>query len=538
MNVDGRGLGLAGERLRVLISASPGELSAERDAAHAAVRTLRLTPVLHEPDASGADVTRSDVFVGIYWESYGWVPPGTQASAIEDEYERCAGHPRLVFVKEPAPQRDAQLDRLVERMRAGGPVVCRTFATPGELAELLIDDLAALVSARFHDVQTPPRDLPEGAVSFVFIDIDGSTPIVRLLGDSYPELVLDPFRTIVTDAVGEQGGAVVHLEGDGAFCAFQTAAAAAHAALLVHRGAAAHAWPDDVVVRARIGVHTGVAQRTPDNYAGLEVHRAARIGAAANGGQILVSSATASTLEASLPDGWSLTELGSFALKGLDRAEPLLQLLAPGLERELVPPRARGISSVRLPTDLTTLVGREGEICDIVSRLDRHEVRLVTLTGPGGIGKSRLGIAAAGRAAAAYPDGVFFVALADTTTLDQVVSAIAEVLDVRVEGSRPLLDTIADRLATDRVLFVLDNFEQVAEARTVVGELLGGSPGTDVLVTSRVPLKLRGEYEYPVSPLGVPPPDADAAAATEFGRRAALCRAHPCDTAGLDTNRA
>lgn len=515
MNVGERSVEAADRRLRVLVSSSPGELLEEREAAGAAVRTLRLTPVTSEPGADHPDVVQSDVFVGIYWESYGWIPPEGTTSATEDEYHRCADRPRLVYLKEPAPERDPELERLVEGMRAGGPAAGRTFATPGELAELLIDDLASLVSERFYGGRTPLHDLPEGTVSFLFVDIDGSTPIVRLLGDAYPDQVLEPFRAIVTDAVTGHRGALVDFDGDGAFCAFSTPGAAARAGIAVQRGLAAHTWPDQVVVRARVGLHTGAAQRTPDGYAGLEVHRAARIGAAANGGQILVSSSSAAILEANALDGWSLVDLGSFALKGLDRAEPLAQLVTAGSEQELPAPRARGISSVKLPTHLTRLVGRETEIDDIVSRLEHHEVRLVTLTGPGGIGKSRLGVAAAARGAGAYPDGVFFVPLADTTAPDQVVSTIAETLGVRGEGARPLLDTIEDRLSTGRVLLVLDNFEQVVDARRVVADLLGGSPGTDVLVTSRIPLRLRGEYEYAVAPLGVPAPGADAAAAQE-----------------------
>src|SRR5205807_3624936 len=219
---------------------------------------------------------------------------------------------------------------------------------------------------------------------------DGSTPIVRLLGDAYPDRVLEPFRKILSSAVLDQGGALVDLDGDGAFCAFSTPREAARAAVRIQCLLAAHTWPADVVVRARIGLHTGTAQRTPDGYAGLEIHRAARIGAAANGGQILVSDSSAAILETTLDPGWSLVELGSFGLKGLDRAEPLLQLIAPGLEGELLAPRARVISRVNLPADLTMFVGREVEVDDLVCRLEQHEVRLVTLTGPGGIGKTRL----------------------------------------------------------------------------------------------------------------------------------------------------
>src|SRR5262245_54350073 len=215
-------------------------------------------------------------------------------------------------------------------------------------------------------------------------------------------------------------------------------------------------------------MHTGEARRTADNYVGLEVHRAARIGAAANGGQILVSRTSAGLLGRGELEGWQLAELGSFALKGLDRAEELLQLNAPGLPSDVQAPRARGTRSVHLPAQLTELLGREAEIAAAADLVERHDVRLVTLTGPGGIGKTRLGVASAARAADAYPDGVYFVALADTRTTSQVEAAVAAALGVRSEGSRELLATIEDRLSSGRALVVPDNFEQVVEARTVV----------------------------------------------------------------------
>ncbi len=490
---------MSNSRLCVFISSSPGELTDERDAASAAVRTLRLRPVMHELGEQRQADARCDVFVGLYWQRYGWKSDVSAASAVEDEYLGGGDVPRLVYVKEPASERDPELDRLLEQIRSRDRISWRTFATPGELAELLLDDLAELMSQRFYGGRTRLHDLPEGTVSLLFADIDGSTPIVRLLGAAYPPGVLDPYRAVVAAAVGGNGGAVVDYDGDGAFCAFSSAESAAAAAVEIQRALGSRNWPEGVEIRARIGIHTGDAMRTPDGYAGIEVHRAARIGAAANGGQILLSRATADLLEGK--DGLTPVDLGSYALKGLDRAEPLLHLVAAGLPSGLPVPRARGVSSVKLPTHLTALVGREEEIEAIVSRLEPHHVRLVTLTGPGGIGKTRLATAAAERAAAAYPDGVFFVPLADARDAEQVVAAAGESIGVRGEGARPLLETIQERLAADRVLLVLDNFEQVLEAASVVAALLDGCPGTDVLVTSRAPLRLRGEWEHPVSPL-------------------------------------
>jgi hypothetical protein len=196
-------------RLRVFISSSPGELTDEREAARAAIRTLRLTPWPRRA------VESSDVFVGLYWQRYGWKSDAAASSVVEDEYLRSSDVPRLVYVKEPAPERDAELNRLLDGMPSR-----RAFASPGELAELLLDDLAALLSQRFHGGLTRARDLPEGTVTLVFVDIDGATPVVRLLGDAYPGSVLEPYREVVSESVAAYGGAVVDFEGDGAFCAF------------------------------------------------------------------------------------------------------------------------------------------------------------------------------------------------------------------------------------------------------------------------------------------------------------------------------
>ena len=181
-----------------------------------------------------------------------------------------------------------------------------------------------------------------------------------------------------------------------------------------------------------------------------------------------------------------------------------MQLSTPDLEHDLPAPRARRASSVKLPVELTPLVGRAEEIALIASQLEDHDVRLVTLTGPGGMGKTRLAVAAAAAAAPAYPDGVFFVPLADAFTEEQVIAIAAEALGVRGEGARPLRDTIHEQLATDRALLVLDNFEQVLDARTAVASVLARCPGIDLLVTSRTPLRIRGEHEFSCRPCRSP----------------------------------
>jgi predicted ATPase/class 3 adenylate cyclase len=498
-------------RVRVFISSTLGELAPERDAVEAAVRTLRMTPVrfevgarAHRPDdVYRSYLDQSDVFVGIYWESYGWVAPGATVSGIEDELQRSRERPQLIYVKEPAPNRDPALSALLGRIREGALTTYRRFGAPGELSELVLDDLAVLLTERFQSGRASARELPDGTVTFVFVDMADSTQIAGERPGAYPGIV-GTFQSALAEIVERHGGVVVDTEGDGAFCVFATAGDAATAAVSFQRDVIERPWPDNALVRARIGIHTGTAERTADSYVGLEVHRAARIGAAANSGQILVSRSAANLIGTGSLDGWQLEDLGSFALKGLDRAEDLLQLNAPRLPRELQAPRARGTRSVHLPAQLTGLVGREDEIANAAQTLERHAVRLVTLTGPGGIGKTRLGVATAARVADAYPDGVFFVPLADTRTTDQVVGAIAAALGLRSEGARPLLSTIEDRLGSDRALLVLDNFEQVVEARPVVAELLESCPGVDLVVTSRAPLRIRGETELPVPPLAGP----------------------------------
>jgi predicted ATPase/class 3 adenylate cyclase len=501
------------QRLRVFISSTLGELAEERKAVDTAVRSLRLIPVRfelgarpHRPDdLYRAYLEQSDVFVGIYWQSYGWVAPGAGLSGIEDELVRAEDKPRLFYVKEPAPERDPRLERLLDGIRQEGLATYRHFGSSGELAELVVDDLALLISERFYAGQPVSASLPEGTVSFLVVDVDASTRLATELGDEYRG-VIEGFRTIVADAAREEGGALVDAEADGAFCAFPTVEGAALAAMKVQTGLGERAWPGGAAVRARMGIHTGTASRTASGYTGLEVHRAARIGAAANGGQILVSRPAAELLERPRLERVDVVDLGSFALKGLDRTERLFQLLVPGLSEERPAPRARGAWQVHLPSELTVLIGRDREVEEVATMIGAQDTRLVTLTGPGGIGKTRLAIATASTVADAYPDGVFFVPLADARTEEQLIVGVAAALGTRSEGARPLLGTVEETLASRRCLLVLDNFEQMLEARTAVVDLVDRCPGVDVIVTSRAPLRVRSEHEYGVLPLQVPPP--------------------------------
>jgi predicted ATPase/class 3 adenylate cyclase len=513
-------------RLRVFISSTLGELAAERDAARTAVRTLRLTPVMfevgarpHPPqDLYRSYLAQSDVFIGIYWRSYGWIGPGADVSGLEDELRRSGERPKLIYVKEPAEGRDVELEALLERIRIEAVASYKVFTTPGELAELIVDDLALLVTERFHAATNGTDPLPTGTVTFLFSDVEDSTGLVADLGQGYAA-TLDGYHDLVRREVGARGGRVVDREGDGAFCVFTDAGEAADAAVAIQRALADAGGP----VRVRIGLHSGTASLSRSGYVGLDVHRAARIAAAGHGGQIVVSSTTSVLLDHVLGDDRELRPLGSFALRGLSRTERLHQLQAAGLPSRFPPLRARRAARVDLPAPLTSLVDRDREVGEVVETLARPEVRLLTLTGPGGSGKTRLAIAVAERVAPAFPDGVRFVALGAIDDPEAVPGAVADALGIPVEGDA--WASLANDLADQELLLVLDNLEQVVAVAPEVARLLRRCPGLRVLATSRIVLRVAGEWEYAVPTLEVPADDAAATVSSAAAARLLVDRA-------------
>jgi predicted ATPase len=274
------------------------------------------------------------------------------------------------------------------------------------------------------------------------------------------------------------------------------------ATLAAQRALAAEPWPDGADVRVRMGLHTGEARLGGDNYIGLEVHRAARVAAAGHGGQVLLSGATRSMLEGDLPGDVELRDLGAHRLKDLANPEHLYQLAAPGLERDFPAVRSLDARPNNLPVQLTSFVGREGEIAAINALVDG--ARLVTLTGPGGTGKTRLAVQVAAERLGRHGDGVFFVELAPVTDPSLVPSAVAAALHLREGADRPVVETLKDWLLERELLIVLDNFEQVIDAAPFVTALLGAAPRLRFIVTSRAPLRVHGEQEYPVPPLRIP----------------------------------
>jgi predicted ATPase/class 3 adenylate cyclase len=340
--------------------------------------------------------------------------------------------------------------------------------------------------------------LPTGTVTFLFTDIEGSTRLLQELGDRYAA-VRDEHAAIVRRAIGEGGGVEVSTEGDSFFAAFPGAAGAVRAAVAAQRGLAGHDWPAGFPVRVRMGMHTGEGVLGGDNYVGIDVNRAARIAAAGHGGQVIVSDATRALVAGALPAGVSLRDLGEHRLKDIALPVRLHDLVIEGLPSDFPPPRTLDARRDSLPRQLTSFVGRDQEIAEVKRLLGR--ARLLTLTGPGGTGKSRLAVQVATDLLPELRHGAAFVDLSAVTDPALVPAAVARALTIKEAPGRPVLETVKDHLRDQELLLVVDNFEQVAAAGPVLEELLTAAPNLSVLVTSRVALALRGEQEYEVPAL-------------------------------------
>jgi len=343
-------------------------------------------------------------------------------------------------------------------------------------------------------------ELPTGTVTMLFSDIEGSTVLVRRLGERYGE-ALSAQRTLLRAAFRSFGGRELSTEGDSFFVVFESARAAVGCCVAGQRALAGYDWPDGATVRVRMGLHSGEPTRHEDNYVGLDVHRAARIAATAHGGQVVLSDATRHLVESRLAADVSLRDLGWHRLKDIEAPERIYQLVVAGLPDRFPPLKSLGAQS-RLPVPMTPLVGRERDLEHVLATLTGPGIRLVTLTGTGGVGKTRLSLAAAAALDQEFPHGVFFIPLAAVRDGAVMWKTIADGLDVTAEG--PAADAVTGYLGDRRALLVLDNLEQLDGAAGVVAGLLAAAPGLVVLATSRRPLHLPGEQELPVPPLQVP----------------------------------
>ncbi len=356
------------------------------------------------------------------------------------------------------------------------------------------------------------QPLPSGTLTLLFSDIEGSTRLLNQLGVRYGQ-ALSVQRSLMREEFTRWNGREMGTQGDSFFVVFASVDDAVGAALAAQRRLESYDWPDGATVRVRMGLHTGEPDLTEDEYVGMDVHRAARIASAAHGGQVVVSASTADAIDGHVPD-LTLKDLGWHRLKDIPEPEHILQLVADGLEEEFPPLKSLG-TPTNLPPFPTPIIGRDGELAEITAQFTDAGVRLVTLTGPGGTGKTRLAIAAADRLGSTRADGVYFVALATAATADVMWSTIGETLGIPGEGRAP--PTFFEHVRQRDMLLVLDNLEQLADAPFVVSELLAHAPRLAVLATSRRPLHLTGEYQHPVPPLEIPPQALTPADAGSWG---------------------
>jgi predicted ATPase/class 3 adenylate cyclase len=319
-------------------------------------------------------------------------------------------------------------------------------------------------------------DLPSGTVTFLFTDIEGSTKLLAEFGQEAFADALTEHRRAVRAAIDEHDGVELGTEGDSFFVVFRTADGALAAAQEAQDALAAGA------IKVRMGLHTGTPLIAEEGYVGMDVHRAARVAASAHGGQVVVTEAT----RALAGPGFDFLDLGRHRLKDLGPPERLYQL---GRDRF---PALRSLERTNLPTQPTPFLGRERELGEVTSLLRSGDTRLLTLTGPGGSGKTRMALQAAAECAGAFQHGVFWVSIAGLRDPALVLETAAQAL-----GTDDLEEYARDR----ELLIVLDNFEQVLDAATAVAELLAVSPQLRVLVTSREPLHVTAELTYPVPPL-------------------------------------
>ena len=347
--------------------------------------------------------------------------------------------------------------------------------------------------------------LPTGSVTFLFTDVEGSTALLQHLGDGRYAETLSEHHRILRTAFETAGGYEVDTQGDSFLIAFGDAGSAVAAAVAAQREINAHSWPEGAPIRVRMGLHTGDPTVAGPRYVGIDVHRAARIMAVGYGGQILLSQATQALITRDLPGGLLVRDLGEHRLKDLARPEHIFQVVVPDLPADFPPLKTLDILSNNLPVQLTTFVGREREIEYVKDAL--AQTRLLTLTGAGGSGKTRLAIQVAAELIEQFEKGVWLVELAPLADPALVVQAVATTFQVREAAGRSLLDLLVDYLRAKPLLLVLDNCEHlVAACAHLAGALLRVCPDLKVLATSREALGVAGETTHRVPPLSRPDP--------------------------------
>jgi predicted ATPase/class 3 adenylate cyclase len=345
------------------------------------------------------------------------------------------------------------------------------------------------------------ESMSSATVSLLFTDIDGSTRLLEQLGDTYATLLRDHHR-ILDGVLATHGGTRIDSAGDGLFISFPSARAGLLASIDAQRALAAHAWPDGVEVKVRMGLHSGEPMSANAGYVGIDVHRAARICAAGHGGQILVSESARGLLGTALPEGVSFRGLGEHRLKDLATAVGLYQVVAPGLADDFPPVRSLETLPNNLPHQLSSFVGRTREIGDVQQRL--AGTSLLTLTGPGGVGKTRLALEVGALLADEYPGGVWFVEFSTLDDESLVADSVASTLRLKPSTEGPIA-AVVSAIADRPTLMILDNCEHVLDAVvTVADALLRRCAGLRIIATSREALGMAGETLMPVPSMSLP----------------------------------
>jgi predicted ATPase/class 3 adenylate cyclase len=363
-----------------------------------------------------------------------------------------------------------------------------------------------------RQLAVPPRRQAFYAVwvetlTFLFTDIEGSTALLRRLGEDVYAQVLADHHSLIRSGLAAYGGEEVGTEGDAFFAVFSSPKACAAAVTQMQQALEAHPWPAGEHVRVRMGVHAGEAAKTVTGLVGLDVHRAARVAGVAYGGQVLFSETAAALVRDALPPGTALRDLGAHRLKDLGRPEQIFQLDVAGLRAGFPPLRSLGNPALQhnLPAQLATFIGRDRELSDVRALV--RSCRLVTLTGAGGSGKTRLSLQVAAELLDGSGDGVWLVELAAVSDEDAVAPAICQALGIAAQPGRPVPETLLDALAPQDVLIVLDNCEHLIGAcAKTANAIVRHCPRVHLVATSREPLGIGGETIYRVPPLSLPPP--------------------------------